>query len=981
MADIFVGSVSVGVVPDARGWQRSLQAQLVPSSQLVGQQVGNNISSGIVQSLGSNKTRMAKAGAENAGAFSEGFKKRLEAALKTLPDVKIDADSSKADRRIAELRARMTEILSKEIGVDLSGKEAMAEIGKIDAGLKILSKDADIRVRFDAKSARAEIAKLKSDISGTAGQRGGILGSLQNIIPGMGGVGGAAGQAAGGGGGFGGFGLTNPYVLGGGAAALAGILPFAGQALAGTIVGGLGTGLAGIGAAGAFGLGTTPANPAQMMAAQLAVTKAQDTLNKLRASGKTTTTQLAVAQSQLAISQAKLTALQKANINETTKGQQQVRQAFSNLKTNAIADLTKIGAAFVPVMTNIANTASKVLGKMTPVFSGAIRIIAGPVEKFVDTVLNAFARPAVVKSIQDVANAFVKILNAFAPDIPGIADSLAQSISRMADAVAKNPKAMADFLNFLFQIPIAIFDALAWLANLATWIETHWGPLWKKVRKPATDAMKFIVSDIKGFADLVIGIFKILIDIITFHWGNLWRDLKNLTRQEWNNLRNMFHDGLSLIGDLFHNQWHSILNFLHIIWNDIRSLSENVWNSIWNNTIGRAIRGGHDLEVIFNDVKARVIQYWHDVQSGSENIWNSIWNNTIGRAIRGWHDLMNVFTRLKSDVINWFHDAANWLTSAGSNIISGLYNGILSAIKGVGSWINNNVVQPVVNAVKHFFGIASPSTVMIGIGKAITAGLLHGIFSAGDLKNFVGKVFGGWPQALGALVNKSLVNIAKLPQKALQALGSFAGKVGSKISGFFSKVFGGGGGSGVQRWAGVVAQALSMLGLPLSLAGQVLYQMQTESGGDPNAINLTDINAQMGDPSRGLLQTIMSTFMAYHVPGTSMNIYDPLANVAAAINYARARYGPTLMSGGMGMGSGHGYDTGGWLPTGLSMAYNGTGSPELIVPQKQLSVAGGTHYHAHFDGLTGQAIEGYVQGAFAAMNIREGHLARVGRRQ
>jgi phage-related tail protein len=62
--------------------------------------------------------------------------------------------------------------------------------------------------------------------------------------------------------------------------------------------------------------------------------------------------------------------------------------------------------------------------------------------------------------------------------------------------------------------------------------------------------------------------------------------------------------------------------------------------------------------------------------------------------------------------------------------------------------------------------------------------------------------------------------------------------------------------------------------------------------------------------------------MAYHVAGTSSNIYDPLANVAAAINYARHVYGPTLMSGGGGLGSGHGYAMGtsgaasGWAVVG-----------------------------------------------------------------
>ncbi|MET8766235.1 transglycosylase SLT domain-containing protein [Streptomyces sp. NPDC004658] len=64
-----------------------------------------------------------------------------------------------------------------------------------------------------------------------------------------------------------------------------------------------------------------------------------------------------------------------------------------------------------------------------------------------------------------------------------------------------------------------------------------------------------------------------------------------------------------------------------------------------------------------------------------------------------------------------------------------------------------------------------------------------------------------------------------------------------------------------------------------------------ESSGNPKAINLWDSNAAKGIPSKGLLQVIDPTFNAYHVAGTSFDIYDPVANITAACNYAAARYG------------------------------------------------------------------------------------------
>ncbi|MET8447784.1 transglycosylase SLT domain-containing protein [Streptomyces sp. NPDC005209] len=71
----------------------------------------------------------------------------------------------------------------------------------------------------------------------------------------------------------------------------------------------------------------------------------------------------------------------------------------------------------------------------------------------------------------------------------------------------------------------------------------------------------------------------------------------------------------------------------------------------------------------------------------------------------------------------------------------------------------------------------------------------------------------------------------------------------------------------------------------------IYRNIMRESSGNPRAINLWDSNAAKGIPSKGLLQVIDPTFNTYHVAGTSFDIYDPIANITAACNYAAARYG------------------------------------------------------------------------------------------
>lgn len=91
-------------------------------------------------------------------------------------------------------------------------------------------------------------------------------------------------------------------------------------------------------------------------------------------------------------------------------------------------------------------------------------------------------------------------------------------------------------------------------------------------------------------------------------------------------------------------------------------------------------------------------------------------------------------------------------------------------------------------------------------------------------------------------------------------------------------------------WIRESLDIMNKRGIPGSYEG-IHRNIIRESSGNPKAINLWDINAQNGIPSKGLLQVIPPTFAAYHVPGTSKNIYDPVANITAACNYAADRYG------------------------------------------------------------------------------------------
>jgi uncharacterized protein YukE len=96
----------------------------------------------------------------------------------------------------------------------------------------------------------------------------------------------------------------------------------------------------------------------------------------------------------------------------------------------------------------------------------------------------------------------------------------------------------------------------------------------------------------------------------------------------------------------------------------------------------------------------------------------------------------------------------------------------------------------------------------------------------------------------------------------------------------------------VQSWIQQAIQVLEQNGVPAGAlnANDIWTIIQHESGGNPNAINLWDSNAQAGHPSKGLMQCIDSTFQAHMLPGHG-NIYNPVDNIVAGVRYALSRYG------------------------------------------------------------------------------------------
>lgn len=191
-----------------------------------------------------------------------------------------------------------------------------------------------------------------------------------------------------------------------------------------------------------------------------------------------------------------------------------------------------------------------------------------------------------------------------------------------------------------------------------------------------------------------------------------------------------------------------------------------------------------------------------------------------------------------------------------------------------------------------------------------------------------------------------------------QIPGAFLKNAAEQMWGFITEkigsIFSGGASKAAEEWSDLASQALKIWGYDDRYLAAMVKQIEIESSGDPNAVNMWDENAVRGTPSAGLLQVIEPTYrdVRQRYPERFEGLPDdrthPLTNLVAGIGALERDWGGP--AGGRwptrdGYSSGGIFelpqlltrDFGGWVPDG-ALVRNTSGRDELMLPP-ELSAA------------------------------------------
>ena len=606
-----------------------------------------------------------------------------------------------------------------------------------------------------------------------------------------------------------------------------------------------------------------------------------------------------------------------------------------------ISILSRIGLntdqiRFVDVAVNKVKSAMQIL-------KGSFSIFSGDWMGGITFLTKMGFSPETITKVVKVVNGIKNTISTFVTDYTGYIKGLFSGDGNLGQTFGKIfNTAKSIVMPILTDIVAFIHEKIAMIkqfwdengAQIIQAVKNMWAviaAIFKFIAPVILFVLKMLWDSVKGVIDgalkVIMGLIKVFAGLFTGDFGKMWEGIKEIffgaIEAVWNWL-NLLMFG-RILGGIKAFITSGVTHFTGF-WTKVVDIFKNLDTHVWNIAKGMIskvvsfFRGFVSEGVrIFDTLRtfgaSKFQALWEAIKVVAKAIADSVVGNFRSlvtgakHIIEGWMGAVKTnFNLIKDAIVHPIETAKNLATGifgkiveAAGNIPGGIVKGLKSGVKA----IKDGIVGLATNLVTEFkkaLGIKSPSKVFEGLGGHIISGLSNGLTSGNllDLGKTVFKDFGG-----------GVMNSV------------------SKIKGFLSGLFSGGSGGDVSGW---IQQAMSLTGAPSSWLGPLSTLVQKESGGNPNAINLTDSNAKAGHPSKGLFQTIDSTFNAYAMRRLG-GIYNPIANAVAGIRYIMSRYGSvfnvpgikSMMSGGKykGYAIGTGYSPAGWAMVGES-------GPELM---------------------------------------------------
>jgi TP901 family phage tail tape measure protein len=435
---------------------------------------------------------------------------------------------------------------------------------------------------------------------------------------------------------------------------------------------------------------------------------------------------------------------------------------------------------------------------------------------------------------------------------------------------------------------------------------------WDIIKAIISVAWEIIVAAFKVARDVILGVFSVFLDLLTGHWSQAWDDIKHYLGAIWDDI---FTGTKAILSDFF----NMVTGVWNDLWGGIKSIASGIWTDVKNIFVG----GINGVIAVVNGFLSAI-----NTIAGAVGLNLNLHVDDLGGSAGGGGSQTfssPAASASSASRANAMPNSAVKSASRGSvpqfaqggQIGGGFVTSGPQVLVGEGNSAYPEYVIPTdpsyrARALALFSGLGGDLGTM---PKFADGGVIGAI--TGGISSAAGSVWNGAKDVASAASSVAKMGLSAAMSAAWPKLDTGSGMMGllpgginfirDKVLAFVqgkndaaqaasgANVGGGSGAVPTGEHLALIDAALTANGV--SKDSWALWEagMSTligrESGWNSGIVNNWDSNAAAGTPSGGLTQTILPTFNAYRNPALSSNMFDPVANIAASINYIMKRYG------------------------------------------------------------------------------------------
>lgn len=224
-----------------------------------------------------------------------------------------------------------------------------------------------------------------------------------------------------------------------------------------------------------------------------------------------------------------------------------------------------------------------------------------------------------------------------------------------------------------------------------------------------------------------------------------WENIKKEASEKWDKIKSDVTAKAEAIKKGAAEKWDKMKSDASSKWESIKSTASEKWNGIKETISGAVSKAKENLSSKLSEMKSTFESKGGGIKGAAAAIWEQMKNDAntkfalMNKVTGGKLDEMaktakTKMVTVKNNIINGFNGLKEKIKTIGGNLITGLWNGINDKV----AWLKNKIsgfTTQVLNSIKGFFGIHSPSKETELIGKYLDEGLAAGI--AGNEKKVI----------------------------------------------------------------------------------------------------------------------------------------------------------------------------------------------------------------------------------------------------